>query len=122
LKAGRPVIALIEDEPAVRTAVARALDVASYDVLSAATGAEGLAMLEDPSVDVALVDIVLPGHLDGITLVREAKRRNPGLRAILMSGKPLPEAVDLAELGEFLHKPSRLSDLLAAIARQLGRT
>ena len=119
MKTGRPVIALIEDEPSVRIALAKGIDSASYNVLSAANGAEGLAMLENPQVDIAVVDIMLPGRLDGVTLVREAKRRNPDLRVVFMSGRPPPEGVDLSTLGEFIQKPSRLHDLLFVIDRLL---
>jgi two-component system cell cycle sensor histidine kinase/response regulator CckA len=114
----RPIIALIEDEPAVRTALAAGIDYAGYTVVSAASGVEALALLEDPATDVAIIDIVLPGRLDGIAAAREAKRHNPGLRVIFTSGRPPPQGV--GDLGEFVAKPFRLATLLEAIARQLG--
>jgi two-component system cell cycle sensor histidine kinase/response regulator CckA len=118
LKKGRPTIALIEDEPAVRMALASGIDFAGYTVISAASGVEGLALLEDPATDLAIIDIVLPGRMDGIAVAREAKRHNPGLRMIFMSGHPPP--TDVSGLGEFVAKPVRLATLLDAIARQLG--
>jgi two-component system, NtrC family, sensor kinase len=120
LKPERPTIALIEDEPLLRTALARAIDDARYNVISAASGPEGLALLEDTAVDLAVVDIVLPGLLSGIDVVREAKRHNPKLRVVFVSGRPPPAGVDLAPLGEFIQKPARLPTLLDTIARQLG--
>jgi DNA-binding NtrC family response regulator len=119
VKQARPIIALIEDDPLVRTAIARALDDASYNVVSAANGAEGLAVLESHDVAVAIVDIVMPGHMDGVALAREAKRRNPNLRVIFTSGYPPPADKDFEALGTFLPKPSRIAKLLAVIARQL---
>jgi CheY-like chemotaxis protein len=109
---------LVEDEPAVRTALAAAIDYAGYTVICAATGAEALGLLEDPATDVAIIDIVLPGRMDGVAAAREAKRHNPGLRVIFTSGRLPPS--DLSELGEFVAKPFRLATLLEAIARQLG--
>jgi len=122
VRADRPTIALIEDDPMVRMALARAIDDADYNVLSAASGAEGLALLEehDRVIDLAVVDVVLPGRLDGIALVREAHRRHPGLRVILTSGHPAPPEVDLTGFGEFVAKPTRVPALLATIERQLG--
>ncbi|MBV8169588.1 MAG: response regulator [Alphaproteobacteria bacterium] len=117
---GRPKIALIEDDPMIRTALARAIDDANYDVISAASGPEGIALLNDQTVDVAVVDVVLPGFIDGIAVVREARQHNPDLRVIFTSGYPPPADVDLATLGEFMPKPSRVPTILATIARQLG--
>jgi DNA-binding response OmpR family regulator len=117
LKSGRPTIALVEDEPLVRTALAAAMDQASFNVISAASGVEGLTLLDDPRIDVAVIDIRLPGRLDGIAIAREARRRNPALRIIFTSGQPPDE--DVSELGEFLIKPTRVASLLEAVTRQL---
>jgi DNA-binding response OmpR family regulator len=121
VKQGRPIIALIEDDPLVRSAIARALDDASYNVISAANGAEGLAVLEKNDVDLAVIDIVMPGRLDGVAVAMEAKRQKPGLRVIFTSGHPPPADKDLTSLGTFLPKPTRVAKLLATIARQLRR-
>jgi DNA-binding NtrC family response regulator len=115
----RPTIALIDDDPAVRSALAAAIGDASYHVVSAASGAEGLAVLESQPVDLAIVDIVIPGRMGGIDMVREAKRYNPDLRVIFTSGYPPPP--EMSKLGVFLPKPARLATLLAAIARELHR-
>jgi DNA-binding NtrC family response regulator len=124
LQTGRPTIALIEDDPLVRMALARAIDDASYNVVSAASGLEGVALLSDrrQPIDLVVIDIVLPGRLDGVALVREAKRHNPNLRVIFTSGHPPPDDVDLTQWGEFLPKPSRVAALLEMIARQLGKS
>jgi two-component system, cell cycle sensor histidine kinase and response regulator CckA len=119
VKQGRPIIALIEDDPLVRTAIARALDDASYNVVSAANGAEGLAVIESHDVDLAVIDIVMPGHMDGVALAREARRQDPDLLVIFTSGHPPPADKDLAFLGAFLPKPSRVATLLAMITRLL---
>src|SRR5258708_37361087 len=80
VKPGRPVIALIEDEPLLRVPVAHGLDQASYNVISAASAAEGLSVLDNPDVELAVVDLKLPGRLDGVAVVREAKARNSRLK------------------------------------------
>jgi DNA-binding NtrC family response regulator len=120
LKAGRPTIALIEDDPMVRTALAEAIDRASFNVIAAASGPEGLAVLDDHArtIDVAIIDIRLPGRLDGIAVAREAKRQNPNLRVIFTSGAP--PHVELGDLGEFMAKPARIPTVLETIARLLG--
>jgi DNA-binding response OmpR family regulator len=114
----RIVIALVEDDPLLRVPLARALDDAGYKVIAGATGLEGLALLEAPTVDLAIVDVILPGRMDGVTLVTESLRANPNLRVILTSGKPPPP--DLAPGAPFLPKPFRIEDLLEAVERTLA--
>jgi two-component system cell cycle sensor histidine kinase/response regulator CckA len=118
VKPGRPVIALVEDEPLLRVPLAKSLDDASFNVMAAANGTDGLDLLEDPTVDLAVVDVRLPGRLDGISLVREAKRRNPRLKAIFISGRP--PATDVSDLGPFLPKPFQFGELMALVAQLMG--
>jgi DNA-binding response OmpR family regulator len=120
VKPGRPTIALIEDEPLLRIATATAIDCAGYNVISAASGVEGLALLRDYAIDLAIIDIVLPGRMDGVAMVGEARRENPGLRVVFTSGKPPAHALQLAAIGPFLQKPYRHAELLSVIDRLLG--
>jgi CheY-like chemotaxis protein len=121
MKLRRPTIALIEDDPAVRSVLAQAMEDADYTVVSAASGAEGLAVLESQPIDIAIIDIVMPGRMNGIDVVKEARRYNPGLRVIFTSGYPPPAGVNLPAMGVFLAKPARVPTLLATIAEQLRR-
>lgn len=113
-----PVVALIEDDPMVRGPLARGLDDAGYQVVVAASGPEALALLEGHAIDVAVVDVILPGLVDGGRIVREARRHNPGITVILTSGKPLPD--DLVGLAPFVPKPLRLGALLARVRRAIA--
>ena len=118
MRAGRRVVALIEDDPVVRWPLAQGLDAAGYIVLGAASGPEGLQLLENPDVDVALVDVRLSGRLDGIGVVREARRFNPKLKAALMSGRRPVE--DVSDIGPFLAKPISLGALVTTIEAMLA--
>src|SRR5262249_41232799 len=99
--------------------LAKAMDDAGYNVVAAANGVEGLALLQDRDIDLAIVDVVLPGRMDGVALVKEALRENPKLRAILTSGKPVSDVAGWDTVGSFLQKPYRVPELLATIARLL---
>jgi DNA-binding response OmpR family regulator len=114
------LIALIEDDPLLRVPVAKALAEAGYQVASAASGVEGIALLQDPRFEVAVIDVLLPGHVDGVFLAQEARRQNPNLRVIFVSGQPPAAEQQLAELGSFLQKPFRVGELLAAVGRLVG--
>jgi DNA-binding response OmpR family regulator len=69
----------------------------------------------------AIIDLVLPGRLDGLALARTVKKLQPTLRLIMTSGKAVANERNSATmLGPLLAKPFRLDDLLTEIQRQLG--
>lgn len=101
----------------LRVPIAQWLIDASYNVVCAASGPEGLDLLKNPDIDLAVVDVRLPGRIDGIALVRQAKELNSRLRVVFISGKP-PE-LDVSDLGLFLEKPFRAHDMLALVNRMI---
>lgn len=109
----RPLIALVEDDPLVRVPIAYGLQDAGFEVVAAASGPEALTVLEDRRIAVAVVDVRLEGRMNGLDAVREARRYNPNLKAILVSGADPGQ--DVSDVGPFLRKPVRISDLIAAI-------
>jgi DNA-binding response OmpR family regulator len=113
------LVALIEDDPLIRVPLAQGLQSAGFEVVAAASGAEGLTVLDDPRVAVAVVDVRLPGRLDGVGMVREARRRNPRLKAVMTSGGAVPG--DVSDIGPFLPKPFRMPELVAVIRSLLER-
>src|SRR4051794_6245200 len=122
-RSGKPRIVLVEDEFLLRVSLAKGIDDAGYSVLSAATGDEGLNLLRGGGADLAIIDLVLPGRLDGLALAQAAKKLNPTLRLIMTSGKALANERNTAtSLGPLLAKPFRLDDLLNEIQRQIGRS
>ena len=115
-----PVIALIEDDPLVRVPIAESLQRAGFEVIAAASGPEALTLLLDESrVAVAVVDVRLPGRIDGVGVVRAARRSNPGLKAVMVSGATPPG--DLSDIGPFLHKPFRAAELIDVVRSLLER-
>ena len=111
------VLALIEDEPLARVPVALGLTTLGYEVISAAAGPEAVDVLGDPRVELAIVDMRLPGRLNGVGVVREARRHHPHLKVILTSGMQPDE--DISEIGIFLLKPFSVAQLHELIARLL---
>ncbi|MBU2604040.1 MAG: response regulator [Actinobacteria bacterium] len=87
---GCECILVVEDEPAVRSLVARILKSKGYGVLEACSFEEGVATAaEHPdAIDLVLTDLVLPGR-SGYQLAQELSRRREGsLKALFMSGHP----------------------------------
>lgn len=87
-------ILLVDDEAIVREITAEGLRAAGFAVRLAEGGIEALAVLDaGENVDLLVSDLSMPG-MDGLTLIREAQGRRPGLPAILLTGF----ATDAAEL------------------------
>ncbi len=114
-RAGR--LLLVEDDPQLREATRRILRDAGYDVVVAGDGAEALALVDDPTVEVDAVvsDVVMP-VLTGDELARELERRTPRLPIILMSGY---DSAPPAQHRPVLLKPVDAASLLRAIEEAL---
>lgn len=112
-------VLVVEDEPAIRRAVERALTRGGYQVLLAATGEEAAELLRSYQPDAILMDLRMPG-MSGETLYHLIAGQYPKLksRIIVMTGDP--EAEDQAEWLEVhrphvLVKPFELSQLEALL-------
>jgi two-component system cell cycle sensor histidine kinase/response regulator CckA len=116
---GQGTILLVEDEEGLRSLNARGLRSRGYSVIEASNGVEALEALEekDGAVDLVVSDVVMP-EMDGPTLLKTMRGKNPDLKIIFVSGyaedafeKSLPENQQFA----FLPKPFTLSQLVAAV-------
>jgi PAS domain S-box-containing protein len=122
---GSESILLVEDEEAVRTLTRLILERAGYTVLEAADPAEAEAVMAAAGGTVALVvtDVVMPGGT-GPDLFKRLLQRDPGLRAIFMSGYTDTTVVDLGMLereADYLQKPFAADALVAKVRDALDR-
>ncbi len=118
-------VLLVEDEDVVRSFAVRALKRQGYEVFEASTGVEALevmAELED-RIDIVVSDVVMP-EMDGPTLLKELRKKNPDLKIIFVSGYPheaFETSLDKNEQFAFLPKPFSLPQLAAKVKEQLAR-
>ena len=116
-------ILLVEDDEAVRRFVRRVLDRAGYAVHVARSAEEGLGIAEsEGAFDLLLTDVILPGR-NGRELYEEMAARQPGLRALFMSGYSHDVLGDggLPRGTQFLSKPFELNELMAQVRSVLER-
>ena len=116
--AGR-LILLVEDDTAVRFALAHLLRRLEFSVTTSTNGSEALQILEQQSFDLVLTDAVMPG-LSGPELIRGLQQLRPELPVILMSGytsETLPEGA--AAGTQQLRKPFTNAELVRALRRAL---
>lgn len=116
-------ILVAEDQEEVLQVVVRSLENAGYGVTSAKSGDEAKALFEaDPSYDLLLTDIVMPGSLLGTVLAKKLREIEPSLPVVFMSGYASEAAVHgngLRPDDIRLMKPVQRHDLLVAIAKSL---
>lgn len=126
--AKRARVLFVDDEAPVRALAAEELEGAGFAVVSVEGGSEALSLLDaGENVDLMISDLSMPG-LDGLALLREARRRRPGLPAVILTGC----ATDAAALSRsekidapfsILHKPiegKQLSGCVAALLEVSG--
>jgi two-component system response regulator FixJ len=118
-----PTVFVIDDQEAVRTALAELLRVFGFNVETYESAEMFLKTLSPPRPGCVVADVRMPG-MDGIELVRELARRATPLPVILISGHAdVPMAVAGIKAGaeDFIEKPVDDAHLLAAINRSLAR-
>ena len=120
----RPRVLVVDDEESIRHLLDQTLSLAEYDVRTVADGSAGLDQLRLAPFDLLIADLRMPG-MDGLTLIREARRLYPALPVIIITGHSSEsaaiEAVNLGVVG-YLRKPFRIPHVLTTVARALGET
>ena len=112
-------VPLVEDEAIVRLDLASELRGARYDVMEAANSAEALAILDSQAIDLLISDVVMPGPVDGVALASHARRINPRVKIIIVSGRCLELPEGHAADG-FFAKPYGSTPVLKACRRLLS--
>ena len=120
--ATRPRVLVVDDEASIRDLLAKTLALAEYDVDVAPDGRSALERMRMYPYDLLIADLKMPG-MDGLTVIREAKRYKADLPVLIITGfsteSSAIEAVNLGVAG-YLIKPFRVPQVLAAAAKALG--
>jgi two-component system chemotaxis response regulator CheY len=127
-------ILIVDDEVEVAEAIRRVLERSGFEVAVANGVAEGLKVAQGQQPDVVVTDMIMP-KTNGIELIKSLRELHPRARVIAISGGGSfglqaykPEAIKThaylaaareAGAQEILTKPFDMSDLLAAVRRQL---
>lgn len=117
-------ILLVEDELKIARALKRALEQESYAVDVAYDGDSGHAMLTTEPYDLAIIDRLLPGDHDGISITKDARKQNIHTPILLLTAlggiKDRASGLD-AGADDYLVKPFALEELLARVRALLRR-
>jgi two-component system nitrogen regulation response regulator NtrX len=107
------IILIVDDEESVRNTLAGVMKDEGYEVVSAASGKEGLGLLHETQPSLVLLDIAMP-EMDGIETLRRFKEMRPEMPVVMVTGHGTIEmAVKTTKMGayDFIEKPPRLEQL-----------
>lgn len=117
-------VLVVEDDAAVRRGIVDALAFSGYDVMEAADGTAGLDLATTRSVDLVLLDIVMPG-LNGLEVLSGIRRSLPSLPVILLTARGLEEdRVRGLQAGadDYIVKPFGPREMIARVEAVLRRS
>lgn len=113
-----PTVLVVEDERFVRDMIARDLQEAGYEVLTADTGAQAIALLElDGPIDCLVTDVRLPGVFDGWSVAERFRESDPGIPVIYTTafGGSDPRRVEPSIILGKPYRPAALLDALGSL-------
>jgi DNA-binding NtrC family response regulator len=120
----QPSILVVDDEGDFLETLMNRLKRRKIAALGCASGEEALRLVKENPFDVVVLDIKMPGGMDGIQTLREIKKARPGTEVILLTGHAsLETSMEGMQHGayDYLLKPIRLEDLLEKLAQALER-
>jgi two-component system response regulator MprA len=118
-----PRILVVDDEPAVRQALARALALERYEIALAADGEQALDLLREGSYEAILLDVMMPG-MSGLELCRRMRSSGNRTPVLMLTAR---DAIDDRVAGldagadDYLAKPFALRELMARVRALLRR-
>jgi DNA-binding NtrC family response regulator len=119
LQADAPRILIVDDEPLVRALMLIVFDLEGFDAVAACDAPEAIERLDEQSFDLILLDICMPGPVDGEGLLFALRDRGEDVPIIIVSGwvdveQRTPECVQAV-----LKKPFRMDALLDQVRMAL---
>ena len=120
-----PTVLVIEDEAPLRANLVRILSAEGYQVVAAADGDEGVRRVRESRPDAVICDILMP-RLDGFGVLAALRSRQETATIPFIFLTASADKVDLARglqsgANEYVTKPFRIADLLAAVKRLLPK-
>ena len=115
---------VVDDDQSIQVLLTRMLSLGHYDVACAANGRQAVEMIQEDRFDLIITDVVMPGDLNGIDVLRMAREVDPHYPVIVITGYLDTEDTARAiELGadDFIPKPFNASLILSAVAVSLAR-
>ncbi len=119
-------ILVIDDEVNIRKSLEEILQDEGYEVITVASGEEGIEIIKDEHeiFDLVLLDIKLPG-IDGLEVLKRIKEKSPAVEVVMISGHgTIESAVEAMKMGayDFLEKPLSMKRVLITVEHALEKS
>jgi len=117
-------VLIVDDEEDFLETIIKRLNKRQVDASGARSGEEALGLLKEKTFDVIILDVKMPGGMDGIEALRKIKKIQPLAEVLLLTGHASVEtSIEGMKLGAFdyLLKPIKLDDLLKKIAQAIEK-
>ncbi len=117
------LVVVAEDDPSVRTAVERVLDLEGYQVQTANDGSSALELIVSSKPHAVVMDVMMP-FIDGLTVTRELRQRGNRTPVLLLTARhEVGDRVAGLDAGadDYLVKPFAVDELLARVRALLRR-
>lgn len=124
VRGGNETVLVVDDDEMQRQVTRELLEVLGYRTEVAASGEEAVNYLQEHAVDLLILDVIMPGGMDGVDTYRRVLEIRPGQRAIVVTGFAASDRVQEALLlgaGVCLRKPLTLDKLARAVRDVLER-
>lgn len=112
-------ILVVDDEETLRQVLAEVLEDEGYTVLEARHGREALHILAGATVDLILMDVMMP-VMTGLEVVQEVRQRPDGAPPIILMSAGRTIDVEHLQI-RFIRKPFELDELLQTVAQELDQ-
>ena len=113
-------ILVADDDPVIRKLFNKRISDAGYEVMVAADGAEAAKLLDAMPFDVVITDLVMPGEIGGIELLKIAKGKSADIEVIVITAhSSVDTAVDAMKKGavDYLEKPVNFDELFLRLEK-----
>jgi DNA-binding NtrC family response regulator len=111
---------VVDDEPDFLETLVNRLKKRNIDATGARSGEEAIERMKEKAFDIVILDVKMPGGMDGIETLREMKKMQPLAEVILLTGHAAVEtSVEGMKLGAFdyLLKPIKIEELMSKMAQ-----
>ncbi len=116
-------ILIVDDESAIRDILSASLEDEGHEVKTAQNGEEGISLIKSFQPDLVFLDIWMPGHRDGIEILKEVRNQFPQTEFVMISGHGTIEtAVKATKLGayDFIEKPLSIDKIIITIQNAMN--
>jgi len=117
-------VLIVDDEEDFLETLVKRLEQRRMDVTGVRSGEEALEVMKKKNFDQVILDIKMPGGMDGIETLREMKRIQPTTEVILLTGHAsLETSIEGIKMGaaDYILKPVKLEEILSRLAEAVRK-